>query len=87
MILGKVAWCFDWLGQLRIKQVFVDVICLWPAQGNTGGIHTSLIFDYLSISTEEKWPTQVILENHGCAFTLMVNGSKTEVCNVHVMNE
>jgi hypothetical protein len=39
---------------LKIKQVFVDVICLWPAGGNLGKIHASLIFDYLSISIEGK---------------------------------
>jgi hypothetical protein len=54
MMLGKLAWSSDWLGQLRLKQVFVDV-CIWPAGGNLGGIHASLvIFDYLSISIEGK---------------------------------
>jgi hypothetical protein len=51
------------------KYLFVKVICLWPAGGNLGGIHASLIFDYLSISIEVKRPTQVILENCGCKFT------------------
>jgi hypothetical protein len=68
-MLGKVAWCSDWLGQWRIKQVFIDVICLWPAGRNLGGIHASLIFDYLSISIEGKRPSRIILENHGCKFT------------------
>jgi hypothetical protein len=70
MILGKVAWCSDWLGQWRIKQVFVDVICLWPAGGNLGGIYA--IVWYLNIypfQLRGKRPTRVILENHGCKFT------------------
>jgi hypothetical protein len=69
-MLGKVAWCSDWLGQWRIKQVFVNVICLWPAGGNLGGIHATVW--YLTIYPFQlrwKWPTRVILENHGCKFT------------------
>jgi hypothetical protein len=31
----QVARCSDWLGHWRIKQVFVDDICLWPAGGTS----------------------------------------------------
>jgi hypothetical protein len=67
--MGKVAWCSDCLGQWRIKQVFVDVICLWPAGGNLGGIHATVW--YLTIypfQLRGKLPTQVILENHEFKF-------------------
>jgi hypothetical protein len=70
MMLGKVAWCSDWLGQWRIKQVFVDVICLWPAGRNLIGIHATVW--YLTIypfQLRGKRPTRVILGNHGCKFT------------------
>jgi hypothetical protein len=68
--LCKVAWCSDWLGQWHIKQVFVDVICLWPAGESLGGIHATVW--YLTIcpfQMRRKRPTRVILENHGCKFT------------------
>jgi hypothetical protein len=81
MILGKVAWCSDWLGQRCIKQVFVDVICLGPAGGNLGGIHASLIFDYLSISIEGKttnpgYPGKLWMQ----IYSLMGNCRETDVC-------
>jgi hypothetical protein len=80
MMLGKVAWCSDWLGQWRIKQVFVDVICLWPAGGNLGGIHVTVW--YLTIcpfQVRRKRPTRVILENMGCEFTLSWKTALTSV--------
>jgi hypothetical protein len=70
MMLGKVAWCSVWLGQWRIKQGFVDVICLWPAGGNLDGIHaTGWYLTIYPFQLRRKRPTRVILENHGCKFT------------------
>jgi hypothetical protein len=81
MMLGKVAWCSDWLGQRRIKQVFVDVICLTSWGKPRWNPCHSLIFDCLSISIEGKtanpgYPGKPWVQ----IYSLMGNSRKTDLC-------